>query len=210
MITSAKDLIDKNIFIEDFFKDAFQVVERTARYGLQQSKESPTSTEKWLLIWSAEVAGELGEVWEQIDQHRSDNNKLLIEVGDVIWSIGALGMLLDFKPSDFNSKVYFDVNTLADSVKISLRLLEMAKKVSRDGLANRPIDRERVLSLLVSIFRFLEKGFDVTKALSLVDAKLLARYPDGYSAERSVNRQKRPQRSFSQQNDRQSKNLLTS
>ena len=163
---------------------ASAIVRRTAQFGLTQSQESPQQFEKWLLIWACDIAGELGEYIDSID---------IVEAGDVLWGITAMCLLLDVPVEEvFNlDNRIKDIATETSLVGILLKSLEIVdacKKIARDGMDKRPIDRARLTEQMRLIFHWTAFQCDVDEALNAVDAKLRQRYPNGFTSEDSVNR----------------------
>jgi hypothetical protein len=162
------------------------IVERTARYGLSLAVSSPQEFERWLLIWSADVAGELGEVY-------ATELPGLEEVGDVLWGATAVALLLGIPVADlFDDSPFEDlaapISSPFDVILAGLRLLEITKKICRDGQEVRPIDRMAIESILRSIVQYLGRHHSLVDALNAVESKLLRRYPNGFTPEASVNR----------------------
>ena len=166
----------------DFANKAALIVRRTAQFGLTQSQESDDLYEKWLLVWACDVAGELGEVFEAETEREQ-----ILECGDVLWGLTALCLLLEIPPIEiFN----FDrqISGGHDALATSLRLLDHCKKVTRDGMETRKIDKPKMVEWMRSIFTWLEVNYPVGDALDAVEAKLRDRYPDGFTPQKSVNR----------------------
>jgi NTP pyrophosphatase (non-canonical NTP hydrolase) len=169
---------------KEFAKRAETIVERTARLGLEKAKSSDHEFTRWLLIWASEVAGEMvGEV-------QGDNE--ITEVGDVLWGITALCLLLKIPTSEVFAPNHCEFelsgNLQYDALLEALLLLDYCKKVCRDGLELRPIDRNQIRIYLTKIFQCLNDYYAVDLALEAVDQKLQKRYPNGYTPEASVNR----------------------
>ena len=163
---------------------AIAIVHRTAQFGLTQSQESPQQFEKWLLIWACDIAGELGEYIDSMD---------IVEAGDVLWGLTALCLLLDipvetvFNPDDRLRGIMVGYQYSAILIQ-SLSLLDVCKKITRDGMDKRPIDRSQLTGRMQLLFHWLDSHCDVDEALNAVEAKLLKRYPNGFTSEDSVNR----------------------
>lgn len=166
-----------------FPEKAALIVRRTAQFGLTQSQESPEQFERWLLIWACDVAGELGELFEAQSEH-----DMITECGDVIWGMTALCLLLEIPVKTAFDFCFNDASGSNDALLSALRLLDLCKKVCRDGQIQRPIDRAKITEHLNTIFKFICDIYPIDDALNAVNAKLLKRYPNGYSAEASVNR----------------------
>jgi hypothetical protein len=170
----------------EFSQKIEAIVKRTAQHGLDQAATSPQMLEKWLLIWSADVAGELGEVYATEEED-------IVEVGDVLWGMTAVALLLEipvrrlFEDSD-SDKILPVFEDAFDAILASLRLLEIAKKVCRDGQEARPIDKVAIELILRSIVQYLDDNYSLVDAAIAVDLKLQERYPDGFSPAASVGR----------------------
>ena len=163
---------------------ASSIVRRTAQFGLTQSQESSQQFEKWLLIWACDIAGELGEYIDSGD---------IVEAGDVLWGITAMCLLLDIPVrlvfrQDERVKGIMAGYQNSEILVQALSLLDVCKKITRDGMAQRPIDRTQLTEHMQLLFHWLEVHCDVDEALTAVDAKLLKRYPNGFTSEDSVNR----------------------
>lgn len=163
---------------------ASAIVRRTAQFGLTQSQESPQQFEKWLLIWACDIAGELGEYIDSGD---------IVEAGDALWGITAMCLLLNipveavFSLDDRIKGIMAGYQNSAILIQ-SLSLLDVCKKITRDGMDKRPIDRLQLTEHMQLLFHWLEVHCDVDEALNAVDAKLRKRYPNGFTSEDSVNR----------------------
>jgi hypothetical protein len=168
-----------------FSQKAAAIVQRTAKFGLIESQVSTRSFERWLLIWTCDIAGEIGELASSGNAIEANT-----EAGDVIWGITALCLLLEIPcPMVFTPEPIDTGLGMHDSIIESLLLLDYCKKICRDGQHVRPIDKKKITLHLMTIWAFLSANYDVDEALDLVNAKLLKRYPDGFSAEKSVNRE---------------------
>jgi hypothetical protein len=95
---------------------------------------------------------------------------------------------IDAEPLTNQVNCMKETYTFTDALKASLRLLDYGKKICRDGVEFRPIDRTFVLIQLGFVVKYLYSKYNLTKALQLVDEKLKKRYANGYSPEASVNR----------------------
>ena len=163
---------------------ASAIVRRTAQFGLTQAQESPQQFEKWLLIWACDIAGELGEYIDSMD---------IVEAGDVLWGLTALCLLMDIPveevlhPDEHVNGIATKLGLLEILIK-ALGLLDVCKKITRDGIDKRPIDRTKLTEQMRLIFHWIDLQCDVDEALAAVDAKLLKRYPNGFTSEDSVNR----------------------
>ena len=163
---------------------ASAIVSRTAQFGLTQAQESPQQFEKWLLIWACDIAGELGEYIDSGDT---------VEAGDVLWGITAMCLLLDipvesvFSPDD-RVRLLATGTRWSDILLRGLALLDSCKKVTRDGMDKRPIDRTKLTEQMQLIFQWIGLHCDTSEALDALDAKLLKRYPNGFTPEDSVSR----------------------
>jgi len=178
----------------------YSVVERTAQRGLMESKRSRQDCDRWMAIWSLDIVCEAIEVKDAIFNNRQD--KYLVELGDVIWGIAAVGLLTGVPEAEIFGG-YADLieerfarsmvaEILGTGKENALRLVDAAgecadylKKVARDS---RAIDQDAIclqLRRVVSVVRYL---CDPLEALAAVDQKLRERYPDGYTPEASINR----------------------
>jgi hypothetical protein len=169
----------------DFATRAAAIVQRTAQHGLDQSAQCPRQFERWLLIWACDVAAELDEL------DRAPIGQIHAEVGDVIWGITAVGLLLNiplahvFNGGTALDEPHWDHN---DAQSSALQLLDICKKICRDTTDVRPIELSQIALMLSAVFAYLRDSYDVEWALTAVNEKLRKRYPDGFSAENSVNR----------------------
>lgn len=178
----------------------YSIVERTAQRGLMESKRSRQDCDRWLAVWSLEIVCEAIEVKQAIFHDLPD--KYLVELGDVIWGIAAVGLLTGIPEAEI-FEGYADLveerfarsmaaEILGTGKENALRLVDASgecsdylKKVARDS---RKIDRDVIclhLRRVVSVIRYLCDPLD---ALAAVDQKLRERFPDGYTPEASINR----------------------
>jgi hypothetical protein len=192
----------------------YEVVRRTAQYGLDQSKESREKLNFWLAIWSLDVICESHEVMGSLDNHpqelefsgfvineNDDGTEeilgfvkavpaITLECGDVIWGIAATGLLLGIPENDIFPKAYIH-KVQHDPFEIELMIgyaalyAEYAKKVARDS---REIDILTFAEKLRKVFLHLCRIVDPQDALMALDAKLWKRYPNGYTPHDSINR----------------------
>jgi NTP pyrophosphatase (non-canonical NTP hydrolase) len=166
------------------------VTKRTAEVGLVESKLSDENKAKWLLIWSCDIVGELGEAIEALSDILV-SEVALTEIGDIIWGVSAICMLLEIEPENlikYSTVVEFDVKS---SIVAGCAILDLSKKICRDTISKRPINqkmKQTYMNLINSFLYQMVCCFDFGIALELVDAKLRARYPNGYTPEASVNR----------------------
>jgi hypothetical protein len=178
----------------------YAVVERTARHGLVESKESRQSFDRWMAIWSLDIVCEAIEAKQAI--FGDLKNKYLVELGDVIWGVAAVGLLTGIPEArifEGYSRTVPETNArrnLGNSLLLgkgdAIALIDAAgecsdylKKVARDS---REIDQDaicRQLRCVVSVVRYL---CDPLEALAAVDQKLRERFPAGYTPEASINR----------------------
>lgn len=152
-----------------------KVVERTASHGLAQPDRA-----KWMLIWVCDICGELAEYI---------TSRELVEAGDVLWGIGAVSLITKVS-LPYGGATYLPSKPIEDMGVLctALGLLDHIKKVARDGLKNRPLDDHLIYMTFCEVLLYLGQHVDLDEAISAVDIKLLKRYPDGYSADKSVNR----------------------
>jgi NTP pyrophosphatase (non-canonical NTP hydrolase) len=174
--------------LEDL-ETGFKIVERTARVGLDLAEASLEKKARWFYIWCGDITGEIGEVIKlpSIPSHP----KVLEEVGDVLWGISAIAMLCEITPQDIYAvhiEAHQEPSNLFDCVLQSLELLDYGKKVCRDGLEVRKLDRDFVLWQLALIYAFIEAHYNIAMAFEAVNQKLLFRYPNGYTPQASVDR----------------------
>jgi hypothetical protein len=164
--------------LNDLLLAATPIVQRTAQYGLNESLRSDDAKAKWLMIWVADAVAEYGEY---IQSHE------LVEVGDCLWGLTAVCLLIGITEIDPDGEEEGCATDIAYFL-VGCELLDIAKKVLRDGVKNRPIDQALIIPKVIGMMGYLSRTYDSLQALRLLDAKLLKRYPDGYSAEASVNR----------------------
>lgn len=148
-----------------------KVVERTASHGLAQ----PDSA-KWMLIWCCDICGELAEYIEEPS---------LEEAGDVLWGCGAISLITGVPLPKWIAPL--PISPLV-ALCGALKLLDHLKKVARDGLEHREVNEQLVRTTFATVLGYLMTQVDLDEAVSAVEVKLLKRYPDGYSADKSVNR----------------------
>ena len=180
-----------------FLSELHSIVKRTAQPGLDAAKTGDAELARWFYIWCGDISGELGEACYAFDEYLNtigaEESIHLTEVGDVLWGIGALSLLLNidlklWDSMDPRTDELYDLREL-EVIRRSLSLQEIGKKCCRDGLAVRPIDVEKVASILEFVLNYLNAFFCLQKALEFVDQKLRLRYPNGFTPEASVNRQ---------------------
>lgn len=173
---------------ELFCTNLTEVVRRTAQVGLDDPDRA-----KWLLIWSCDVAGELGEIWELLaDKLPHERMRFLcdIECGDVLWGISAVCLALDLPVEKVLQLANAEEHCWLETAMISAcKILDQSKKVCRDGLDVRRPDIDLYAKNLAIVYRYVTSIADRQVALDAVDAKLKARYPSGFDAARSVSRQ---------------------
>jgi hypothetical protein len=166
---------------------AFDMTKRTAQYGLDQAEFSDTELEKWLLIWSCDIVGELGEAISELNT-LPHSKKALTEVGDIIWGISAVSMLIGISPDKLMRHSVIKDFDPVKAIVSSCEILDKSKKICRDTIAEREISKDFFLGR-INVFLYQIIGcFDFAEALALVDEKLKGRYPDGYTPKASVNR----------------------
>lgn len=169
----------------------FEVVRRTAQHGLDLSDRSQSGNQfrLWLSIWALDVVNESVEVSTAKTEHEE-----MVELGDVIWGVCASAMLVglaekDIIPSDPVEGIKvgpYMPNLQQDKlIRRASQYADYAKKVARD---DRPIDRSQFANLLSRVFYSVARCGDPAAAAEAMNQKLLKRYPNGYTAADSINR----------------------
>jgi NTP pyrophosphatase (non-canonical NTP hydrolase) len=141
---------------------------------------------KWFLIWAAGVVTETYEVEHEkrkLIDNLWDPCEMLAEIGDVLWHVVALRELFHLKEDIFYTA---DVVNPCNN-EFRFKLLEIAKKCSRDGEA-RPYPLDEIKLCINRMLTDLLNYPHIDKAIDLVDQKLRTRYPNGFNAQDSVNR----------------------
>jgi NTP pyrophosphatase (non-canonical NTP hydrolase) len=186
-LNKAEFSIEKQYFR---WEKAFAVTKRTAEVGLLEAALSDENKAKWLLIWSCDIVGELGEAIYELE-HSSMSTAALTEIGDIIWGVSAICLLLEIEPGKLINCSIADEFDVKCAIVSGCEILDLSKKICRDTISKRPINlemKQKYINLINSFLFRMVGCFDFDKALGLVDAKLLARYPNGYTPEASVNR----------------------
>jgi len=166
-------------------QDNYAIVRRTAQHGLDEAKISRVHFDKWLAIWALDIVCETVEV--SIEAHKVDSSvdSLMLEVGDVCWGIYAVAMLCEIDDLQVNA---FDLR-INNLVYCSGSVSDYLKKVARDSrIIDKPTIRGKLQNLLSSVNTMYSHLGGVNAAMRLVDVKLRKRYPDGYTADKSINR----------------------
>jgi NTP pyrophosphatase (non-canonical NTP hydrolase) len=139
------------------------------------------------------VVGELGEVYECV-KNNNGRDKILDESGDVFWYVGNLCTLLDIDwrtlfPLELNIK--FIKDKISDAMYLASKLADTVKKT----IAQRHIlDIEKVVESLQGVIANLTcvlAYYDLTpqEVCAYNQEKLMKRYPNGFEASRSINRE---------------------
>ena len=178
--------------------DYFEIVQRTAQHGLNEAASyAPSlSKAKWLAIWALDLTGEMNEADLAAIRFGRGSQEHLTEYGDVLWAIAAIQLLHDQTQEDFESRlgrVYLNARNIAKVGNLAVFTCEtgeMCKKLARDG--EDCWDSELIFDNLAVIYFWINelthaKGGTNT-CIGLMNSKLMARYPDGYSAKASKNR----------------------
>jgi hypothetical protein len=158
-------------------KTYFEIVQRTAQHGLDEAKDNPEKFRLWLSIWALDVIGESLEVLRSLN----DKDKML-EIGDVLWGIGASALLIEMSEDELTKSVYIH-NPMDSLLLLASDYSELAKKTARDKRDVQPLK-----NLLIKLYGFINHEYPVEYCLRLVDQKLMKRYPNGFNANASINR----------------------
>lgn len=143
------------------------------------------------------IAGELGEVFELVEcpfETDQEVQKVKDEAGDVFWYVANKCTLLSldwrtlFPPEVKGKSVYRDIvramrhaSNLADTVKKTIaqrHVLDIDKVV--EALRG-------IIACLTSVLSYY--GLTPQEVCSFNQQKLMKRYPSGFSADRSINRE---------------------
>ena len=156
----------------------FPIVKRTAQHGLDEASFSQDKFYFWLAIWALDVVGESVEFMNAVPP--GDKT----EAGDVLFGIAASSMLLGITQEDITENFTESCGDLVDS---AASYADHAKKVARDQrLLSNELPKLKVL--LIDVFSCLASMIDLNQALEAVNRKLQQRYPNGYTANASINR----------------------
>ena len=160
----------------------FPIVKRTAQHGLDEASLSQDKFYSWLAIWALDVVCESKEFMNAVPP--GDKT----EAGDVLWGIAASSMLLGITQEDITENfIETPAESYSDLIDCAASYADHAKKVSRDQrLLSNELPKLKVL--LIDVFSCLASMIDLNQALEAVNKKLLQRYPNGYTANASINR----------------------
>jgi len=140
------------------------------------------------------LAGEAAEVLELVCNEIDDGDKLTKEFGDLAWYVAETATIIEVSLGDLpKPTLMFPATTLIGAVDLMVRagkLTDYLKKVVGHGHA---VDVARVSTglaeVLVALTHLTERaGLDFASVLDQNVAKLKARYPEGFSSEKSVAR----------------------
>lgn len=163
-------------------KNWYQIVYRTATFGLTESKFSRDYFNKWLAIWALDIICEYHEI-----QRAKNLGETIDEVGDVMWGVAASAMLLGVDETHLIRFNEVDVQMIKnlDLVDLCSEYADLAKKTARDS---RTDFTELKLKLRAIAIKIQADYYPAQLCLDAVDAKLKKRYPNGFNAVDSINR----------------------
>ena len=170
----------------DNLQQAFELSRSFAQKGLNEAGQSNVSKEKWFYVWCGDIAGGFGELLKVMSENfllDMTSEKILIKVGDVLWGVCALAMLNEITAKELSESTDSqrgEAEFFGQCLIPVLELLNYGKKICRDGVIYRPIDKIFLCEKLGLILLFLET-FDLNKAILLTGAKLDKRHPNGYT-----------------------------
>ncbi len=173
-------------------QDWFDVVARTALHGLEDQRKDKTLFHKWLAVWGMGLTGEIKEAIDAFNIFGGFSQEFHDECGDIFWYVAANSMLLD--SPDLTWMVASSAGDQTIDVKlhaalyVSIERLELVKKIVRDDRFITNQIEDDLFDSLWRIYAYLVECCDFDRAIAAVEAKLLKRYPDGYSPERSIDR----------------------
>lgn len=175
-------------------QDWFNVVARTAGHGLADQRNNKQQFHKWLAVWGMGLVGETKEAIEAFHHFGSDSQEFHDECGDVFWYIAANSMLLGSPDLNWMTPSSFDAFDPSVNARLHKALyeaidrLEVVKKIVRDDRFITQQIEDNLFESLAIVYSHLVNCCDFNRAIAAVEAKLLKRYPNGYSPEESINR----------------------
>lgn len=143
------------------------------------------------------INGELAEVSKAVKKLKY--SEALDEIGDVCWYVANLCTLLEWDFEDFIPKPVHI--TIMSSYMIRANLQEaqeaggtIADLVKKYCYQYHQMDKDKFKKPLIMIIAAMNQylrnyGFTFEQAFDINQDKLLARYPDGFEAEKSINRE---------------------
>lgn len=156
--------------------------------------KSNSFSDKELMVNAAlGLAGETAEYLQSSADNNIDGCKK--ELGDIEWYIALMCDVFDFDLSQLiECRVYTEGKIFNKQVILSVlagRICDQAKKVYFQGHI---ASRSDMFLLLVRFQNFTldicdDSGFDIEEIWELNIEKLLKRYPDGFDADKSINRE---------------------
>lgn len=140
------------------------------------------------------INGELGEVLELIDEvHSLEATKIGEEIGDIFWYIANLCSILNVELLDLvpTIPIMNRSTLLVDALISSSKLSDSIKKTIAQGhdldIESIPIYLARIANDLHNVLMGLD--LDLGSVLASNHLKLMQRYPNGFEAVRSINRE---------------------
>lgn len=175
-----------------------QLALRTARKDLDSTQ--------LLLNGALGLAGESGEVVEAIQEHLChdhwlDKTQIAKELGDIFWYLAIASSALDV---DLDTIFQTNVDTPSADLDSTQRLLngtlglavksgEVIDTIKKHLFQGHSLNKSYIIEKLGDIYGYLvvsssALNIELDAILQMNIDKLKARYPDGFEAERSVNR----------------------
>jgi len=162
--------------------------------------EVPFSDDEIMLMWCVMgLTGEAGEVakvlYSAFGNKPSAVVELKKEIGDVCWYIAGICTKAHIDMSDL---LCADILPATSHITLAVEIAEKACAVSeylKKAICHRHgLDRALLILLLSRLYRRIVAACEmheiaITDAMQVNIEKLKARYPEGYSSERSINRE---------------------
>jgi NTP pyrophosphatase (non-canonical NTP hydrolase) len=167
---------------QEFCDKLIAYVKRSAAPELRETR-CAGQQEKWFMVWASGLTSELAEFINATDI--SDATK---EAGDILWTIGALCILLDLDPMNIFD---WDPSEQKNDISEILRVIQLqghAEKVVREGVQRREMCPARTLIAARVAYSHFQWRVSAEDALDAVIAKLDQRYPNGFDPDRSAGR----------------------
>jgi NTP pyrophosphatase (non-canonical NTP hydrolase) len=167
---------------QEFCEKLIAYVKRSAAPELRETR-CAGNQEKWFMVWSSGLTSELAEFI-----NTTNITDATLEAGDILWTIGALCIMLDLDPMNIFD---WEPSDRKDDITALLRVIQLqghAEKVVREGTQRREICPARTLIAARVAYGHFQWRVTPEDALNAVIAKLDKRYPNGFDPDRSAER----------------------
>lgn len=144
------------------------------------------------------AAGEAGEVAALVLRKNKDlkvfSNDFKKELGDVLWYVSQIARIAGLSLEELRMKNSYDSSVKKIGLRLSTSCGEVADLIKKHVFHGHNIEKEVIKEVLSDVLSYI---FTIGKLLDLeiLDIaaanieKLMARYPKGFSKERSINRE---------------------